>query len=65
MATRFRTYELAEGVFGTYDSNTEPMPTEFLRGPFDVNMEEAELIQEGANIFIVDNQAVVIPEGEG
>lgn len=64
MATRYRTYELKPGVFGTYDSQTEAMPTEFIAGPFDVNMSEAELIQEGAMIEIVDGEAIVyMPEG--
>ena len=64
MSTRYQTYELSEGVFGTYDSNTEEMPTVYLRGPFDVNVQEAEQIQDGATIEIVDNQAVIYFEGE-
>lgn len=64
MATRYQTYELTEGVFGTYDSKNEPLPTEYLRGPFDVNTEEAEQIQDGASIGIIDNQAVIYFEGE-
>jgi hypothetical protein len=64
MATRFKTYELAEGVFGTYDSTKEEMPTEFLRGPFDVTVDEADQIQGGATIEIVEDEAVVYFEGE-
>jgi hypothetical protein len=64
MPTRYQTYELTEGVFGTFDSNNEPMPTVFLRGPYDVNMSEAGDIQDGATIEIVDDEAIVYFEGE-
>lgn len=64
MATRYQTYELVEGVFGTYDTRNEPAPTTFLRGPYDVNIEEAEQIQDGASIEIVDDQAVIYFESE-
>lgn len=63
MATRFQTYELEEGNFGTYDTQTETLPTEFLRGPFDVNISEANDIQDGAMIAIENGQAVVYFEG--
>jgi len=62
--TRYKTYELEPGVFGTYDSQTETLPTIFLRGPFDVNVDEAGQIQDGAAIEIVDDQAVIYFEGE-
>lgn len=67
MATRYKTYELEPGVFGTYDSQTENLPTEFISGPYDVNIEEAELIEQGGNIEIVEGEAIVTPpllEGE-
>lgn len=60
MATRYRTYELKPGIFGTYDSQTEDMPTEYVAGPFNVNLEEAADIQDGASIEIVDGEAVVV-----
>lgn len=63
MATRYRTYELTPGVFGTYDTHTEELPTEYI-GVYDVNLTEAEQIENGALIEIVDGEAIVIPEEE-
>lgn len=62
MATRYRTYELKPGIFGTYDSQTEDMPTEYIAGPFNVNLEEAADIQDGASIEIVNGEAIVTKE---
>lgn len=62
MATRYRTYELKPGIFGTYDSQTEDMPTEYIAGPFNVNVDEAADIQDGANIEIVNGEAIVVKD---
>lgn len=58
MATRFQTYETSYG-FCTIDTNSEEPPEEYISGPYDVNMSEAELIQDGAGIVIVDGEAIV------
>ncbi len=66
-STRYRTDELEPGVFGTYDSQTEELPTEFISGPYDVNIEEAQIIEQGGNIEIVEGEAIITPpvlEGE-
>ncbi len=59
--TRYKVQQFEWG-FRTYDSNTEqPVEGEIAR--FDVNMEEAELIEQGGIIEIVDNEVVVtMPE---
>lgn len=67
MPTRYKTYELMPGVFGTYDTQTEELPTEFIGGPYDVNIQEAEFIEQGGSIEIVDGEAIVsspVLEGE-
>lgn len=61
--TRFKTYLLKQDesgeVWGTFDSNTEPMPTEYVAGPFNVNITEAEKIQDGAQITLSGSDVVV------
>jgi len=57
--TRYKTYELEPGVFGTYDSQTETLPTVFLSGPYDVNLSEAEEIVDGAWLGVVDGELVI------
>lgn len=65
MSTRFQTYELTEGVFGTYDTENEGVPTEYVSGPYDVTDSDAQLIADGAVIEVVDGQVrVSIPIGE-
>ena len=62
--TRYQTYELKPGLFGTYDTENEELPTEFIGGPYDVTVEEATIIEHGGNIEIVDDAIVVIPQEE-
>lgn len=68
--TRFQTYQITEpdenGKYNcmTIDTNTEQPPTEFVAGPFNVNMTEAEMIEEGATIEVVDDDVSVYFEGE-
>lgn len=56
--TRFQTYQMPYG-FITIDTNTEQPPEEYLDGPFNVNLDEAAEIQDGANIEIVEGEAIV------
>jgi len=62
MATRYQIYELQTGVYGTYDSHTEDLPTEFLSGPYNVPVSEANDIKDGASINIIDGEAIVFFE---
>lgn len=63
--TRFQTYELTEGVFGTYDTDNEDVPTEFVSGPYDVADSDAQLIADGAVIEVIGGQVQVsVPIGE-
>lgn len=48
MATRYQT----EYGFITIDTNNEDAPTEFIAGPFMVNVSEADLIKDGAEIEV-------------
>lgn len=57
--TRYQTYELKPGLFGTYDTETEELPTEYISGPYDVTVEEATIIEHGGNIEIVDDSIIV------
>lgn len=65
MATRYKLQQFEWG-FRCYDSQTEePIPGEIDR--YDINMEEAELVEQGGSIQIIDGEAVVTPpviEGE-
>lgn len=61
--TRFQTYQMPYG-FITIDTNTETPPDEFIAGPFMVNIAEAEMIEEGATIEVVDDDVSVYFEGE-
>lgn len=61
--TRFQTYQMPWG-FVTVDTNTESAPEEFVAGPFMVNMDEAEMISQGATIEVVDDDVSVYFEGE-
>lgn len=58
-STRYKAYELTPGIFGTYDTQTGVLPAEFIGGPYDVNIEEAELIEQGGSIDIVEGEAIV------
>lgn len=60
MATRYQTYQTEFG-FITIDTKTESAPEEYVAGPFDVNMAEAELIENGASIERDGDQVVVVP----
>ncbi len=68
--TRYVTYQFDWG-FATYDRNTEQEVIDTVEqeatylSKFDVNLSEAELIQEGAEIQVVDNEVVVVPQEEG
>jgi hypothetical protein len=65
MATRYRVQQFDWG-FRTYDTQTEE-PVEGAIAEFDVNMTEAELIEQGGNIEVIDDEAIVTPpvlEGE-
>ena len=59
MATRFRTYQYDWG-FMTIDTREETAPEGYI-AEFQVNIPEAELIQDGAEIEIVDNDLVITP----
>lgn len=61
--TRFQTYQMPYG-FITIDTNTEQLPEEFVAGPFMVNVTEAEMIEEGATIEVIDDDVSVYFEGE-
>lgn len=50
--------------FITIDTRTESAPTEFIAGPFDVNLSEAEMIQDGATIEVVGDEVKVYLESE-
>lgn len=58
MATRYQTYQTEFG-FITIDTKTETAPEEYIAGPFDVNIAEADLIKEGAVIEVIDGEAIV------
>jgi hypothetical protein len=62
MATRYRTYQYDWG-FLTIDTQNETAP-EGYTAEFQVNMEEAEQIEQGADIQIINDEAVVIPQEE-
>ena len=60
MATRYRCYQFSWG-FMTYDTETETAPESgFIGGPFQVNHDEADMIQEGAMIRLNDEGDDVI-----
>ena len=62
MPTRYKVQQFEWG-YRMYDSQTEePADGEIAR--YDVNLEEAELIENGADIQIVDGEIVVIPQEE-
>ncbi len=63
--TRHRVQQFEWG-FRTYDTQTEE-PVEGAIAEFDVNLSEAELIEQGGLIEIVEGEAIVSPpllEGE-
>lgn len=61
--TRFKTYQMEWG-FVTVDSQTEQPPEGYIAGPFDVTIDEADLIKDGASIEVVGDEVQVIVEGE-
>lgn len=59
--SRYRTQQFEWG-FRTYDTQTEE-PVEGAIAEFDVNLQEVELIEQGGNIEIINDEAVVtVPE---
>lgn len=62
MATRYKLQQFEWG-FRMYDSQTEePADGELAR--FEVNLEEAELIENGAKIEVVDGEVVITEQEE-
>lgn len=62
MATRFKLQQFDWG-FRCYDSQTEePADGEIAR--YDVNLDEAEMIKDGATVEIRDGEVFVYVEGE-
>ena len=60
MATRYKVQQFEWG-FRMYDSQTEqPADGEIAR--YDVNLTEAELIKEGADIQVIDGEVVAIEQ---
>jgi len=59
--TRFQTYQTEYG-FITIDTHTETPPEDFIAGPFDNTLAEADVIQNGAIIEVVDDSLVVTPD---
>jgi hypothetical protein len=55
--TRYKVQQFEWG-FRTYDSQTE-QPVEGAIAEFDVNISEADLIEQGAIIEIVNDEAIV------
>ena len=62
MATRYKLQQFSWG-FRCYDSQTEE-PIEGEIACYDVNLEEAEMIENGATVEIQDGEAIVFMEGE-
>lgn len=62
MATRHMTYQYDWG-FITIDTNYETAPTGYFAS-FEVNMTEAEFIDEGADLRVVDGELVIVPVSE-
>lgn len=60
MATRYRTYQYDWG-FITIDTQNETAPEGYI-AEFQVNLSEAELIEEGAQLEVVDDELVIIEE---
>lgn len=52
--TRFQTYQMPYG-FITINTTTEQPPEEFIAGPFMVNVAEAQMIQDGAEIEVTED----------
>lgn len=60
MATRYKVQQFTWG-YRMYDSQTEePAPGEIAR--YDVNLAEAELIKDGADIQVIDGEVVAIEQ---
>lgn len=58
--TRYKTYQFPFGWM-TYDTQTEEPPESgYIAGPFQVNLEEVELIKQGAVITLNDEGDDVI-----
>ncbi len=60
--TRHRVQQFEWG-FRTYDTQTEE-PVEGAIAEFDVNLSEAELIEQGGDIQVVEDGVVVMPPEE-
>ncbi len=61
--TRFQTYQTDFG-FITIDTKTETAPENYIAGPFDVTIPEADMIQEGATIEVDGDSVNVYLEAE-
>lgn len=57
--TRFKLQQFEWG-FRMYDSNDE-LPADGELARYDINMEEAELVEAGGTINIIDGEVVVTP----
>lgn len=59
--TRYQTYQTEYG-FITIDTQTEQPPEEFVAGPFDNTETEAQVIENGAIIEVVNDSLVIAPD---
>ena len=62
MATRYRTYQYDWG-FITIDTKNEEAP-EGWTAEFQVNIPEAELIEEGAKLEVIEEELIITPPDE-
>lgn len=60
MATRYRTYQYEWG-FTTIDTKNETAPEGYI-AEFEVNIAEAKDIEEGAEIRVLNDEVVIIPQ---
>lgn len=51
MATINQVYKTEAG-WHTYNSNVDQPPTEYVSGPYSVNQDEAQMIEDGAEIML-------------
>ncbi len=59
--TRHQTYQTEYG-FITIDTETEQPPDEFISGPFDVNLDEADQIDQGADLEVTEDGLQITPQ---
>ena len=54
MATRYQTYQTSYGwcTIDTHPSSGDVPPSDYISGPFDVNLTEADQIMNGAEIAL-------------